>query len=159
MPPPDAVKEGKVKPLSDEDRRTLVRWVDLGCPVDKVFDVAKPDDRGSGWMFDDQRPTLALTYPERGANAKLDRIVVGMHDYNTGLDPGSFEVTADFPINGIAAGENLAPKFKELADGRWELKVTEPIAELAKGQMTVSVKDRQGNTSTINRSFSVTGAR
>src|SRR5262249_32808680 len=40
MPPPEAVVgtyEGldgqkiKVAPLSDEDRRTLVRWIDLGC--------------------------------------------------------------------------------------------------------------------------------
>src|SRR5262249_23977697 len=30
MPPPDAVKAGKVKPLTDEDRRTLVRWIGLG---------------------------------------------------------------------------------------------------------------------------------
>jgi len=29
MPPPEAVKSGKVKPLSDEDRLTLVRWIDL----------------------------------------------------------------------------------------------------------------------------------
>ena len=28
MPPPDAVKEGKVKPLTDEDRRTILRWID-----------------------------------------------------------------------------------------------------------------------------------
>ena len=43
MPPPDAVKgtyKGpggkliKVAPLSDEDRLTIVRWIDLGCPID-----------------------------------------------------------------------------------------------------------------------------
>jgi hypothetical protein len=34
MPPADAVKEGKVKPLSDEDRRTIARWIDMGCPID-----------------------------------------------------------------------------------------------------------------------------
>ena len=41
MPPPEAVagtyvgpdgKKVKVAPLTDEDRRTLVRWIDLGCP-------------------------------------------------------------------------------------------------------------------------------
>ena len=32
MPPPEAVKAGKVKPLSDEDRLTLVRWIDLAVP-------------------------------------------------------------------------------------------------------------------------------
>ena len=37
MPPPEAVKKGKVQPLSDEDRRTIVRWIDLGCPIDLDF--------------------------------------------------------------------------------------------------------------------------
>jgi hypothetical protein len=31
----------------------------------------------------------------------------------------------------------------------------EPIAALEKGKLTVSVKDRQGNTSRIERTFSV----
>src|SRR5262249_3988856 len=42
MPPPDAVKEGKVKALSDEDRRTLLRWIDLGCPIDLDYDAKHP---------------------------------------------------------------------------------------------------------------------
>jgi hypothetical protein len=51
MPPPKAVEgtyEGpdgrkiKVAPLSDEDRRTLIRWIDLGCPIDLDYDPAKP---------------------------------------------------------------------------------------------------------------------
>src|SRR5262249_22010750 len=98
MPPPDAVQSGKVAALTDEDKRTLVRWIDLGCPVDKTFDPKKPQDRGSGWMFDDQRPTLALTYPRAGSNEALTRILVGMHDYGTGLDPASFTATADFAV-------------------------------------------------------------
>ena len=51
MPPPEAVagtyvgpdgKKIKVAPLTDEDRRTLVRWIDLGCPIDLDYDPAKP---------------------------------------------------------------------------------------------------------------------
>src|SRR5262249_20863815 len=67
-PPPEAVKGGKVKPLTDEDRRTIVRWIDLGCPVDRDFDAKQAQQRGKGWMLDDQRPTLTLTYPRAGAN-------------------------------------------------------------------------------------------
>src|SRR5262249_20859135 len=59
---PDGEKV-KVQPLTDEDRRTLVRWIDLGCPLDKDFDPKDPEKRGNGWMLDDQRPTLTLTYP------------------------------------------------------------------------------------------------
>ena len=158
MPPPEAVagtydgpdgKKIKVAPLTDEDRLTLVRWVDLGCPIDL------DPEQGRGWMLDDQRPTLALTFPRAGANAELTRILVGMVDYGSGLDPDSFKVVADFPVDGVPAGQDLAPKFTEKSQGVWELRLTKPVTELAKGKFTVSVKDRQGNTSRIERTFSV----
>ena len=164
MPPPEAVagtyvgpdgKKVKVAPLSDEDRRTLVRWIDLGCPIDLDYDPAHPEERGYGWMLDDNRPTLTLTAPKPGANDPVTRILVGMHDYNTGLDVESFSVTADFPLDGVVAGENLAKKFKALPDGRWELQLARPVTELPKGKLTVSVKDRQGNTTRVERTFSV----
>src|SRR5437660_691337 len=83
--PPEAVKSGKVQALTDEDRLTLVRWIDLGCPIDLSKDPARP-----GWSLDDQRPTLTLTYPRAGSNESVTRILVGMHDYNTELDMKSF---------------------------------------------------------------------
>ncbi len=155
MPPPEAVKEGKAAPLTDEDRRTLVRWIDLGCPLDLDYDAAHPEKRGYGWMCDDNRPTLTLTYPKAGANDELARILVGMYDYGSGLDLGSFSVTADFVVDGAAAGQNLAAKFKPVSAGVWELKLARPITELAKGKLTVSVKDKQGNVSRIERTFTV----
>jgi hypothetical protein len=156
MPPPEAVKAGKVKPLSAEDRLTLVRWIDLGCPIDLDYDSANPAERGYGWMLDDTRPTLTLTSPKAGANPPLTRILLGMHDYNTGLDTESFAVVADFAIDGTKPGEDLAKRFKAIPDGRWELILEKPVAELPRGKLTVSVKDRQGNTTCIERTFSVT---
>ena len=157
MPPPDAVKAGKVQSLSDEDRRTMVRWIDLGCPIDldPQYDPAQPASRSYGWMGDDQRPTLALTYPAAGKNASLTRILIGTTDAYTGLDLASFHVSADFPIDGIATGENLASKFTPLPGSRWELKLARPITELIQGTLTVSIRDRQGNTSRIDRKFSI----
>ena len=150
MPPPEAVKSGKVKALTDEDRMTLVRWIDLGCPIDLSKDSARP-----GWTLDDQRPTLTLTYPRAGSNDSLPRIVVGMHDYNTGLDMKTFHVSADFAVNGLEAGKNLADQFREKSQGVWELVLDRPMASLPKGSLTVAVKDRQGNVSRIERAFSV----
>lgn len=155
MPPPEAVQAGKVKPLTDEDRRTLIRWIDLGCPVDLDYDPKQPDRRGFGWMFDDQRPTLNLTEPHSGANAKLSRILIGMHDYGTGLDPASFNVTADFAVDDTPAGQNLASKLKEVTQGVWELTIAKPLTDVPAGKLTVSVKDRQGNLNRIERTFSV----
>jgi hypothetical protein len=150
MPPPQAVKAGKVAPLTDEDRLTLVRWIDLGCPIDLDYDPKNPDKPGFGWMLDDQRPTLTLASPKVGANGPLERILVGMHDYGSGLDVASFAVVADFTVNGTAAGQNLGPKFTALGGGVYELKLSAPIVA-PRGKLTVSVKDRRGNVARIER--------
>jgi len=168
MPPPEAVagtykgpdgKKIKVSPLTGEDRLTLVRWIDLGCPIDLDYDPAHPEKRGQGWMCDDNRPTLTLTYPRAGTNESLSRILIGMHDFYTGLDKDSLQVVADFPVNGVAAGENLAKKLKLVTQGVWELKLDKAISKLPKGKLTVAVKDRQGNVTRIERTFSVGKAR
>jgi hypothetical protein len=164
MPPPEAVagtyvgpdgKNVKVAPLTVEDKLTLVRWIDLGCPIDLQFDPANPTQVGQGWMLDDNRPTLALTYPRAGVNEPLTRILVGMHDHYTGLDMTSFRVVADFPLDGVKAGENLAARFKSKTDGVWEWQLKTPLASLARGTLTVEVRDRQGNLSRVERTFSV----
>jgi hypothetical protein len=151
---PDGTKI-KVAALTDEDRRTLVRWIDLGCPIDLDFDPAKPQARGYGWMLDDNRPTLTLTHPTPNANPSLTRILVGMHDYDTGLDMDSFTVTADFPIDGAAAGQNLAPRFKTACQGVWEYRLAQAVTVLPRGTLTVAVRDRQGNVTRIVRTISV----
>src|SRR5437660_12352628 len=57
MPPPEAVtgtftapdgSKVKVEPLSDEDKRTIIRWIDLGCPIDFDYDAKHPERRGYG---------------------------------------------------------------------------------------------------------------
>jgi hypothetical protein len=164
MPPPEAVagtyegpdgKKVKVAALTDEDRRTILRWIDLGCPVDHDFDPAQPQRRGNGWMVDDQRPTLTLTYPRAGENGPLSRILIGAYDYDTGLDRDSLSVVADFPIDGVPAGEELAGRLRLLPDHRWELRLARPITDLPRGKLLVSVKDGQGNVSRVERTFAV----
>ena len=164
MPPPTAVAgtykgpDGhpiKVAPLTDEDRFTLVRWIDLGCPIDLDYQPQQPDVRGLGWMLDDNRPVLTVTHPQPGLNAPLTRLLIGMHDYYSGLDLPSFNVTADFAVNGAAPGENLAAKFKLTSQGVWELPLDRPLSALPQGRLTVSVKDQQGNVSRIERTFSI----
>jgi hypothetical protein len=166
MPPPEAVagawkgpdgKSIKVAPLTDEDKLNLVRWIDLGCPIDLDHGANKADPRAPGWMLDEGRPTLTLTYPAPGLSREpLTRILVGMHDYYTGLDMSTFHVVADFEVNGVAGGDNLAPQFKPTAQGVWELKLAKPITTLPKARLMVSIKDRQGNITRMDRTFSVT---
>jgi hypothetical protein len=153
MPPPEAVKSGKVAPLSDEDRLTLVRWVDLGCPIDLDYDPKNPTRRGYGWMLDDQRPTMALSIPKAGANPPLGSIRFGVHDYGSGLDAASLSVVADFAVDGVPAGQNLAAHFESVAPGVYEWKLAAPLV-VPQGRLTVSVKDKQGNETRVERTFS-----
>jgi Hydrazine synthase alpha subunit middle domain len=155
MPPPDAVKSGKVKPLSDEDRRTLARWIDLGCPIDFDYDPKHPEARGYGWMLDENRPVLSLSVPQEGKNAELTRLLVGMHDYGSGLDMKTFSVKANFSVNGVPAGGELARKFTLKSQGVWELRLDKPLTKLAHGKVILTVADRQGNIARTERLFSV----
>ncbi len=136
-----------------------MRWIDLGCPIDLDFDPTQPDARGFGWMCDDKRPTVTVSYPRAGPNGELNRILIGMYDYGTGLNLKSLQVVADFPLDGLAPGTNLASRFRPVSPGVWELKFARPITLLAKARLSVSVEDQQGNVSRLDRSFSVSSAR
>jgi hypothetical protein len=57
-------------------------------------------------------------------------------------------------VDGATAGTNLASRFAEATQGVWELRLKKPIDDLAKGRLLVTVKDRQGNESRIERHFS-----
>ena len=172
MPPPKAVagtyqgpdgKPVKVQQLSDEDKLTLVRWIDLGSPIDRpdsnTADSDNSEDR-LGWFLDEGRPTLTLAEPQPGVNAQpLSRLLIGMHDYYSGLDMKSFTVTADFAIDGISAGENLAAQFRPLSGGRWEFQLKSPLKQPLSGKLTVSVSDNQGNITRIDRTLSIVATR
>jgi hypothetical protein len=145
----------QVAALSNEDRRTIIRWIDLGCPIDAGFDPEHPSERGYGWMADDNRPTLTLSEPQPGANRPLARLLIGMHDYYSGLAADSLEVTADFAVDDAAPGTNLASRFKPLSSGVWELKLAKPIEQLERGRLNVTIADRQGNKTRVERSFTV----
>jgi hypothetical protein len=168
MPPPAAVagtykgpdgKKIKVPTLSEEDRFTLVRWIDLGCPIDLDFDPANPKKNGYGWMLDDARPTLTLTHPSPGSNPLLERILVGVHDYGSGIDLSSMSVVADFDLAEHKAGENIASSFKPKSQGVHELRLSKPIKKLREGRIVVTIRDRQGNQTKIDRVFSVTAKK
>lgn len=155
MPPPQAVAAGKAAPLSDEDKRTIARWIDLGCPIDQDYDPERPDHRGSGWMLDENRPVLTLTLPRAGKNESLARVLVGMHDYLTGLDLASLSIVADFTVDGATPGTNLAGRFRETSTGVWEWRLERPVADLPRGTLKISVRDLQGNLACIERTLSV----
>ena len=95
---------------------------------------------------------LTLTSPRAGANPPVERLLIGAYDYG-GLDRDSLEVVADFPVNDVPAGQNLAAKFQPATFGVWQLRLSAPL-RVARGKLAVSIKDRQGNVTRIERTFS-----
>ena len=108
-----------------------------------------------GWFLDDNRPTLTITEPAARKNERLTRILIGMHDYYSGLDDASLRVSADFAVDGIAAGQELGSRFVRKTQGVWELKLREPLTKLSRGKLVVLVRDQQKNEMRIERTFRV----
>lgn len=147
-PPPGS----GVPPLSATERMAFARWVDLGAPISSP----SPAFKGRGWFQDDLRPTLTVSQPRAGRTTEaLSLIRIGAFDYYSDLDPKSFSVKATFSVNGKAPQTELAPLFSESADHVWTLPVTPPLGTLSNASLVVSVKDRQGNVTRIERSFSI----
>src|SRR5262245_38696452 len=102
---------------------------------------------------------MGQTDPRPRRRARI--VIVHAHEeprerrIGTGLDMDSFQVVADFTLDGIAAGQNLASKFAAKSAGVWEWTRARPLTELPRGKLTVSVRDRQGNVTRIERTFGV----
>lgn len=161
MPPPDAIDgtfvgaDGErvhVPALTDEERLVIARWVDLGCPID-LSPPPSPGEPPRGWFADDTRPTLTIAVPVAGANASLDRIVIGALDAGAGLDEATLHVVADVPIVGAEPGEDLAGRFASTSPGIWQLRLGKPLELDHTATLTVSIADRVGNVTRIVRRF------
>jgi hypothetical protein len=99
---------------------------------------------------------LTLSLPRAGTQTQpLTLIRLGAYDYYSGLDVSSLSVKANFDLSGKRVGTELAPLFAQTGDHIWTLPVNPAIANLRRGELTVSVKDKQGNITKIVRSFSV----
>jgi hypothetical protein len=146
MPPPGSA----VPPLSEDERRTIARWIDLGAPIDLSEEHGAP---GYGWFLDDLRPTLAVSLPRAGANPDgVDRLRVGVADAGTGIEPGSLSVRADVAIDGWPAGSELSARFDEVAQGVYEWELAQPLPA-GEAHLVAEVSDRQGNRTRVVRAF------
>jgi hypothetical protein len=128
----------------------LVRWIDLGCPIDR--------DPQYGWFLDDDRPVVTLAEPAAGHPGALERVRIGLSDHGSGLDLSSFKVVASVAIDGLAAGENLAPVFRRASPGVWVLELKKPLPRAAGIRLDVAVRDRQGNWTRLVRQLRSPGS-
>ena len=147
MPPPGS----GVPALSEDEKRTIARWIDLGCPINSGQETG---DGAFGWFLDDLRPTLTVSSPRPGSNpTPVTAIRFGLADNYSGLDLSTLSVTASFAVAGRPAGAELADLALEVSDGIRAVVLAEPVPELAAASVRVEVADLQGNVTRVERAF------
>ena len=147
MPPPGS----GVPPLSEDEKMLFARWIDLGAPINS-------GSNAYGWLLDDLRPALAVSLPRPGVNdGPLSAIRFGAADADSGVNWATLSVTADFAVNGRAAGAQLADLAQTSGDGIRTLTLSTPLTSRGTSTLLVSVKDVQGNITRVARRFSVQG--
>ncbi len=146
MPPTNSL----VPALSEDEKMLVARWIDLGCPL---------NDGPYGWFLDDLKPTLTVSRPRQNENNDVLReIRVGFADANSGINTNSLSVTADFFVNGIAAGNELKGLGAFVGDGIFSIPIDPPIVNMAAAHVTASILDTQTNRTTQRVRFWVAPA-
>ena len=148
MPPPGSA----VPPLSEDEKMTLARWVDLGCPVE----TGSGTGTNYGWRLDDLRPTLTVSSPRQNRNEPpLTEIRIGVADAYSGVSNGTLSVKADFAVNGLAAGTELVGQGSFVGPGIFSIPLSPAISNLPASHVTATVLDAQGNRTTSKVRFQV----
>ncbi|HVM95187.1 MAG TPA: hypothetical protein VMT89_02305, partial [Candidatus Acidoferrales bacterium] len=138
-----------VPPLSDDEKMTIARWIDLGCPINW-------SQSQYGWFLDEVRPTLTISSPRPDQNdTPVSAIRIGVADADSGINISSLSVYADVDIEGRSAGSELSDLFSQVDDGIYQLALSTPITAVTNGHLHASVRDNQGNITRANQRFSV----
>ena len=148
MPPPGS----PAPPLSEDEKIMFTRWIDLGCPINS----GEENGNGAfGWLLDDLKPTLTVSLPRPGLNAgPVSMIRVGVADAYTGIDGSSLSITADFVVEGRAAGSELSDLATELSTGVHVIALSQTLPPLTKANIFAEVADNQGNITRVKQTFS-----
>lgn len=163
--------------LTDSEKRTIARWVDLGGPIDF------PATGGFGYTDDYQLPTVNIHSPVASSNPSAN-IVVGFADAKSGINWSTltvsyYPVDKDLATNLLLSDPSLVDDPDRLLSEVQALinSVTKPVAfnissdVSAKNILTISlpgglsvgndyvievtVKDIKGNMGRATRKFSV----
>ena len=138
-------------PLDEHGKRTLLRWIDLGCPIDTAKDTSR---EGYGWYLDETRPALTISEPKASADHEaFSKIVVGFSDAYSGVNRESFAVSADFPIDSYDPGEDFSTCFVEGEAGVFTCLLGSEVSGIEGGTITVSIADNAGNISVLERTI------
>ncbi len=134
---------GGMTALTMKQKMTFARWIDLGAPLD----ISQSTGTNLGWFVDDSKPTLTITQPRQNINNQtINTIRFAMADANSGINFSSLSVTADFPVNGLAAETELSHLVTESGDGIYTIALDQSLnIDPVERHIRVSVNDNQGN--------------
>jgi hypothetical protein len=158
--------------ITDKEKRTIARWVDLGGPIDF------PTTDGFGYTDDYQLPIVNIYTPFTGNNSST-MLKVGFADAISGLNLSStsvkyYKITANISaqLSNIANSTNFAADLASLKSAIAAAEQTVSIntgadidsknilstnLSLTAGEyvVTVSVKDNAGNRGIATRRFTI----
>jgi len=151
MPPPGSA----VPALSEDEKMTFARWVDLGCPIN----TGAGTGTNYGWHLDDLRPTLTISSPRQDRNnPPLTELRIGVADAYSGISNSTLSVKADFAVNGLAVNSELVGQGSFVSPGIFVIPLSPPITNLGRSHLTANVLDAQGNRATVKVRFWVAPA-
>ena len=158
--------------LTDEEKRTISRWVDLGSPINF------PVTNGMGYTDDVQLPIVNIYRPSQGDN-NSSQLQVGLNDALSGLDINTLKVkyfkidasiTSQYPdltnIDNVDAAITTFKQVMAAAEQSVTINTIQDInvknvltKDLALGAgeyvVTVSINDLVGNTGVSYRRFTI----
>jgi hypothetical protein len=138
--------------MTNEERLTLTRWIDLGAPIDLSARGASP----WGFLEDDLRPTLVVRPSVvRARQAGLvDILEIAAFDVESGVVPTSLTVTCNLRLGSFAPGSNLAAGRRLDPEGSILRLVLPRRVRMTEGAVfTISVRDAAGHTTKTVRAY------
>lgn len=136
--------------LTDEEKRTIARWVDLGSPIDF------PNKRGFGYTEDYQLPIVNVFRPERGFSVQSSDWKIGFSDAKSGVDWDSIKLSyyqVDSSGNPLSSKKDVAVDLSKIS-GNGVLTLSNPgLAKGAEYILEVEVFDFAGNKNIDQRRF------
>ncbi len=152
--------EHPIMDLSDKEKRTIARWVDMGGPIDF------PQTNGFGYTDDSQLPIINLSSPTFGTNERDIDVIFGLHDTKSGIDEESLKVSFEY-VNQNNKGKlvienvwipslklNLNKSLKK--QGVYSLKLPQQYMKKQGDYIiTIQVSDQTGNKNILTRRFTL----
>jgi len=145
--------------ITDIEKRTIARWVDLGGPINF------PTTDGFGYTDDNQLPTINIYMPTNSENKVKREVKIGFNDAKSGLDWASLKVSyysvadhlSTYDTNADSVETSLEIEVSKSLDSKniltFELpdKILEGIDYIIK----VEIKDLAGNRTEVTQRFTV----